>query len=146
MLGRTRSAGKLSFESLQPRRMLAAVTGVDPADQVEIGTADVGGGSTAPDVQAVSLTKYVDKSTTPLMLKCCKGEHLDDATLTVTKSGGDPLGYFAIEMKKVIVSSCLAGGGEDALAENVTLNFAEVRAYHQSLGDEAATAGRTIGM
>ncbi len=111
MLGRTHSPRKLDFESLQPRRMLAAVSGVDmldPADQVEIGG---GGGSGKVDVQDISLTEYVDKSSTPLMLKCCKGEHLDDATLAVRESGDAPVDYLVIKMKKILVTSISSGGG-----------------------------------
>ncbi len=69
MSGRTHFARRLSFEDLQPRQMLAAVTGVDPldldpADQFEVAYDGIDGES---EVQDVSMTKYVDKSSTPLM-------------------------------------------------------------------------------
>ena len=107
-----------------------------------------GGGSGKVDVQDISLTKYVDKATTPLMLKCCKGEHLDDATLTVRKSGGDPVDYLVIEMVKVLVTSVSTGGGggEDRLTENITLNFAEVTTKYQPQADDGSADGGTVDM
>ena len=42
-----------------------------------------GGGAGKVNVQDLSFTKYVDKSSTVLMMACCKGTHYDDAVLTV---------------------------------------------------------------
>ena len=88
-----------------------------------------GGGAGKVNVQDISFTKYVDKSTTNLMSACCKGTHFDDAVLIVRKAGDKPLEYIKITMKEVIVTSVSTGGsgGEDRLTENVTLNFASVK-------------------
>ena len=107
----------------------------------------VGGGKV--NVQDISLTKYIDKSSSPLMLKCCKGDHIDKATLTVRKAGGDkPLEYLIINMSKVMVTSVSTGGsgGEDRLTENVTLNFAKVEVKYQPQDDRGAPDGGTIDM
>jgi type VI secretion system secreted protein Hcp len=88
-----------------------------------------GGGSGKVNVQDLSFTKYIDKSTPDLMLHCCNGKHIPDCTLVVRKAGGDnPLEYLTIKMSDVLVSSVSTGGsgGEDRLTENVTLNFAKV--------------------
>lgn len=107
-----------------------------------------GGGSGKADIQDISFTKFVDKASTPLMLKCCKGEHIPEATLTVMKAGGDPIEYVVIVMTKLLVSSVSTGGsgGDDSLTENVTLNFAEVEAKYQPQDDEGAADGGTIDM
>ena len=87
-----------------------------------------GGGSGKVNVNDLSLTKYVDKSTPNLMKACCNGKPYDEATLTVRKAGADPLDYLKIIMSKVIVRSVDTGGSgdEDRFTENVTLNFNKV--------------------
>ena len=107
-----------------------------------------GGGSGKVSMQDLSFTKYVDTASTPLMLKCCKGEHIDDATLTVRKSGGDPVEYLVIKLTKVLVSSVSTGGsgGEDKLTENVTLNFAHCEVKYQKQDDKGAKDGGSVDM
>ncbi|MCX9156619.1 type VI secretion system tube protein Hcp [Niveibacterium sp. 24ML] len=92
-----------------------------------------GGGSGKVSVQDLSLTKYVDASSNALMLACCKGSHLDQATLVVRKAGDTPLEYIKITLEEVLVTSVSTGGsgGEDRLTENVTLNFAKVKFEYQ---------------
>ena len=79
--------------------------------------------------QDVSVTKYVDSSSTDLALACSCGEHYPEAKLTVRKAGKTPLEYLKITMTDVLISSISTGGsgGEDRLTENVTLNFAKVK-------------------
>jgi type VI secretion system secreted protein Hcp len=95
------------------------------------GSAHAGGGAGAGkvNVQDLSFTKYLDKASPDLQLACCKGTHLDDATLIVRKSGDKPLEYLKITMNEVMVTAVSTGGsgGEDRLTENVTLNFAKVK-------------------
>ena len=95
------------------------------------GTTQVGGGggSGKVNVQDLSFTKYLDKSSPDLMLACCKGTHEKDAKLTMRKAGDKPLEYLIITMTEVLVTSVSTGGsgGEDRLTENVTLNFAKVK-------------------
>jgi type VI secretion system secreted protein Hcp len=95
------------------------------------GSAHTGGGAGAgkANVQDLSFTKYIDKSSPSLQLACCKGSHYTDATLVVRKAGGKPLEYLKITMTEVLISSVSTGGsgGEDRLTENVSLNFAKVK-------------------
>jgi type VI secretion system secreted protein Hcp len=95
------------------------------------GSAHVGGGAGAGkvNVQDLSITKYIDKSTPDLLLTCCNGKHHDTATLIVRKAGEKPLEYLKITMTEVLITSVSTGGsgGEDRLTENVTLNFADVK-------------------
>jgi type VI secretion system secreted protein Hcp len=87
-----------------------------------------GGGAGKVNVQDLSFTKYIDKSSTELMLACCNGKHIPEAKLTIRKAGENPLEYLIITMSDVMVTSVSTGGsgGEDRLTENVTLNFAKV--------------------
>ncbi len=95
------------------------------------GSAHHGGGQGAGkvNVQDLSFTKWIDKSSPDLMLAACNGKHFDKATLIVRKAGEKPLEYLTITMTDLIVTSVSTGGsgGEDRLTENVTLNFAKVK-------------------
>src|SRR5471032_1144068 len=69
------------------------------------GSAHVGGGAGAgkANVQDLSFTKYVDKSTPDLLLSTCNGKHYDVATLVIRKAGEKPLEYLKITMSEVLV-------------------------------------------
>src|SRR6478736_1488135 len=64
------------------------------------GSAHMGGGAGAGkvNVQDLSFTKYVDKSTPDLMLACCVGKHYGTAVLIVRKAGEVPLEYIKITL------------------------------------------------
>lgn len=90
-----------------------------------------GGGSQAlSSHQDLSFVKWCDKSTPGIMHSCSSGKHISKAEMICTKSSGDnkALTYLTIKMHDVIVSSISTGGSgaEDALTENVSLNFAKV--------------------
>ncbi|MCR9244808.1 MAG: type VI secretion system tube protein Hcp [bacterium] len=114
------------------------------------GTMHVGGGGGAGkvNVQDISVTKYVDKSSPDLAKACCEGKHFKDARLIVRKAGGSPLEYLIIEMEKVLVSSVSTGGsgGEDRLTENVTFNFGKVKYKYQPQKDDGAKDGGVVEM
>ena len=99
------------------------------------GSAHQGGGAGAgkANVQDLSFTKYIDKSTPDLMLACCNGKHFDKAVLTVRKAGENPLEYLLVTLENLMVTNVSTGasGGEDRLTENVTLNFARVKVNYK---------------
>ncbi len=114
------------------------------------GSAHVGGGAGAgkAHVQDLSITKYIDKSSTDLLLSSCNGKHHKTATLVVRKAGEKPLEYLKITMSDVLVTSVSTGGsgGEDRLTENVTLNFAKVKIeYTPQKADGSGDATQTVG-
>ncbi len=79
-------------------------------------------------VQDLSITKYVDKASPPLLLRTLNGQIIDSAVLTVRKQGVNPIEFLFITLTDVLVSSISTGGssGEDRLTENVTFNFGKV--------------------
>jgi type VI secretion system secreted protein Hcp len=95
------------------------------------GSTHTGGGSGAGkvNVQDISVTKYIDKSSPDLMKACCNGKHFETADLIVRKAGEKPVEYLTITMTDLIVTAVSTGGsgGEDRLTENVTLNFGAVK-------------------
>ena len=113
------------------------------------GSAHSGGGmgSGKANVQDLSFTKYIDKSSPDLMQATLTGKHFDSAVLVVRKAGGKPLEYVTITMTQVLVSSVSTGGsgGEDRLTENVSLNFAKVKLdYKEQTKDGTAGASPTM--
>jgi type VI secretion system secreted protein Hcp len=106
------------------------------------GSAHVGGGagSGKVNVQDLSFTKYIDKTTPDLMLAACNGKHFPKAVLVVRKAGENPLEYLTITMEEVLITNVSTGGsgGEDRLTENVTINFAKVNLDYK---EQTATGG-----
>ena len=114
------------------------------------GTAHVGGGAGAGkvNVQDLSFTKFIDKSTPDLMLLCCNGKHIPEAKLTVRKAGENPLEYLIVTMTECMITAVSTGGsgGEDRLTENVTINFAQVKVnYVEQTPTGAAGAKPQMG-
>ena len=99
-----------------------------------------GSGSGKVNVQDLSFTKYIDKTTPDLMLAACNGKHFPEAVLVVRKAGETPLEYLTITMTDVLITNVSTGGsgGEDRLTENVTLNFAKVNVDYK---EQTATGG-----
>ena len=107
-----------------------------------------GGGAGKVNVQDLSFTKYLDKSTPNLMLACCNGKHYPEALLTVRKAGENPIEYLKIKMEDVLITSVATGGsgGEDRLTENITMNFAKVNVEYQPQGKDGKKEGGPIPM
>lgn len=114
------------------------------------GSAHMGGGAGAGkvNVQDLSITKYIDKSSTDLMLAACNGKHFPDALLIVRKAGEKPVEYLKIKLTDVLITSVSTGGsgGEDRLTENVSLNFAKVKVdYTPQKQDGSADSTLSMG-
>lgn len=114
------------------------------------GSAHYGGGAGSGKVavQDLSFTHYIDSASHALMLACCTGEHIGEATLVVRKAGKEPLEYVKITFNDLIISSVSTGGsgGEDRLTENVSLNFAKFKyEYTPQKADGTGDAPKTAG-
>lgn len=106
-----------------------------------------GGGAGKVNVNDLSFTKYVDKSTPALLMAVCQGKHFDKVHLVVRKAGGpDALEYIKIELINVMVTGVSSGGsgGEERLTENVSLNFAEFKYVYQPQNDKGAKEGGEV--
>jgi type VI secretion system secreted protein Hcp len=101
------------------------------------GSGHVGGGigSGKADFQDISITKYVDLSSSELLKSVSLGKHFPEAKIIVRKAGGDAkLEYYSIAMKDVMVTSYQTGGSgtEDRLTESLTLAFASIEVTYQA--------------
>src|SRR5450830_1204140 len=106
-----------------------------------------GGGAGKVNIQGLSLTKYVDKSSPNLMMHCASGKHIDKVKLTVRKAGGESqVEYMVINLEEVLVTSLSTGGSgsDDRLTENVTLNFAQVMVDYQPQKADGTKDGGAI--
>src|SRR5689334_9701827 len=76
------------------------------------GSAHTGGGagSGKVNVQDLSFTKYIDLSSTSLMLSCATGKHIPTATLVVRKAGENPLEYLTVIMTECLITAVSTGG------------------------------------
>ena len=97
-----------------------------------------GGGSGRAEFNDLSISKYVDKATTKLMLNCANGTHLNEATLTVRKAGGTALEYIIFKMEKVKITNVVTGGSGDGdrLTENFTLAFENFEVKYTAQEDD----------
>jgi type VI secretion system secreted protein Hcp len=95
------------------------------------GTSHLGGGGGAGKVavQDLVITKYVDKSTPPLMTKLYTGDHIPKALLTVRKAGGEQQEFIKIEMTHIIVTNLTQGASasDDRFTETISINFDTVK-------------------
>jgi type VI secretion system secreted protein Hcp len=142
--------GDLKGESVDDKHkeeidVLAWSWGMSQSGTTHLGT---GAGPGKVNVQDISFTKYVDKSSPNLMQYCCNGKHFAEALLTVRKAGETPLEYLKLTLKDLMITAVSTGGsgGEDRLTENVTLNFSQFKVeYTPQKKDGTGDAAVTIG-
>jgi type VI secretion system secreted protein Hcp len=142
--------GDLKGESVDDKHkeeidVLAWSWGMSKSGTTHLGTVPSPG---KVNVQDISFTKYVDKSSPNLMQYCCNGKHFAEALLTVRKAGETPLEYLKLTLKDLMITAVSTGGsgGEDRLTENVTLNFSQFKVeYTPQKKDGTGDAAVTIG-
>ncbi len=101
-----------------------------------------GGGAGKANIQDISVTKYLDKSSTQFMQALTTGAHADTAILYVSKAGGEQADYLKITLTSVMVTSYSTGGsgGEDMLTENISLAFAKFEVAYSVQDDKGAVS------
>ncbi len=93
-----------------------------------------GGGAGKVNIDNLTLSKDMDKSSPNLMMACSTGKHYPEARLVVRKAGGSSaVEYLVITMKEVMVTSYQtdAVSTSDLLTEVISLNFATVEVSYQ---------------
>jgi len=144
--------GKITFEgtskhALHSKEMQILAWSWGASQSGNFGSGEGGSGAGKANVQDLSITKYLDK-TSPLFLKAVtSGEHTSTATLSMSKAGGEQFDFLKIVLTDVMVTSYSTGGsgGEDMLTENITLTFAKIEFEHykQSKDGSVAQTGKT---
>lgn len=103
-----------------------------------------GGGTGRADFGSLDFTHHLDKATPNLMKLCATGEHVDEAVMTIRKSGTDPQEFLIMTMTKVFVTN-ISPSGQDSggeIYETVSLQFAKVEfEYKPQKEDGSLDAG-----
>jgi type VI secretion system secreted protein Hcp len=110
-----------------------------------------GGGAGKVAVQDIHIVKRVESSSPNVLIACCAGSHIKEATITVRKAGEKPLEFLKMKLEDVLVSSVAwAGhGADEQLTENLSLNFAKIMFDYtpqkaDGTGDATITAGWNV--
>lgn len=88
------------------------------------------------NIQDISFTKYVDKSSGQFIKAVTTGSKSDTATLTMSQAGGTQQDFIILKLTNVMVTSYSTGcsAGEDTPTENITLTFAKFSFDHHTDG------------
>src|SRR6478735_7803575 len=81
---------KYEHEITQPASVTQKTAGARTAEAVEF--------------TEFKLYKLVDAASPKLYEACCKGTHIKEVAIELWGAGGDPLKYFEIKLKEVLVS------------------------------------------
>lgn len=106
-----------------------------------------GGGSGKVNVNDMSFTKYLDKSTPALITACCNGRHIPKATMQLYKAGGGPkpLLYLELKFDEILISSYSTGGSSDGLdrvMENISFNFRRFEYTYTIQNEKGGAVGK----
>jgi type VI secretion system secreted protein Hcp len=97
-----------------------------------------GGGTSKVSMQDMHFTKQIDKSSPNLFGVLTQGKHIDKATITVRKAGGDPKDYLVITLTPCIVSSYNISGhdGGGMPSESFSLNYDKIEFDYKTQDDK----------
>jgi type VI secretion system secreted protein Hcp len=97
-----------------------------------------GAGTSKVALQDIHFTKTIDKSSPNLFGNLTDGKHVDKATLTVRKAGGDPKDYFTITLTPCFVSSYNISGhsGGGMPQESFSLNYDKIEFEYKTQNDK----------
>lgn len=85
-----------------------------------------GSSSGKVDVADLTVTKYCDKSTGPLLQHCAQAKHIPDGEFHVRKHGDKPMEYLKWKFEQILVSNFSTGGaGNEKAMETVSLNMSK---------------------
>lgn len=111
--------------------------------------ASTAGGATSAraDFGDLSVVKMMDSASPNIYLACASGQHIDEVTVDMMRSGGaDKVKYMEIKLKDVIISSVsLGGGGNSIPVETLSLNYGEINwTYTQQKRAGGAGGGNVV--
>lgn len=100
-----------------------------------------GSGTGKVDINDISITKFVDKSSPSIMLACANGKHIPKGKITVRKAGENPLDYFTVDFENILVSGYTTSGsegGSERPSESIALNFSKVKVEYWTQSEKGA--------
>lgn len=104
-----------------------------------------GGGAGRVDFQDLSVSKYYDLSSVPLMQACATGKDIGETVFYFRKQAEDEaLEYLTItlsEAKVTSLSTSVSSGGEERPIESVSFNFKSIKYEYKKQGDKGGNEG-----
>ncbi len=100
--------------------------------QTSTGSVSTGGARTAGrvDHQDMIITKALDAASTPLMLACCRGDHIPEVMIQLHRATSNKEKYYEIKMTDVLVSNVQPKADkkdEESLpVEEISFNYAKI--------------------
>jgi type VI secretion system secreted protein Hcp len=78
------------------------------------------------EIQPVTLTKFIDKSSPMLFLKCATAKNIPTAVITARKAGEGGRDFYTITLSDVWIASLAQSAGEGGVLESVSLSFSKI--------------------
>jgi len=101
------------------------------------------------DMTALAIVKQLDKSSPKLAQACAAGDHFKEATLTLSRAGGDKQPYMKYKLSDVLLESVRTGGstqGEGGVpTEEVGLRYGKIELEYTVVGTDGKAAGNVTG-
>jgi type VI secretion system secreted protein Hcp len=95
-----------------------------------------------------SIVKVLDKASAKLFLSCCKGEHIKDVTLQLSRATGDKQQYMEYKLEDVIISSVRPGGSshshESLPLEEVSFNYGKITLKYTATDHKTGKPGGNV--
>jgi type VI secretion system secreted protein Hcp len=106
-----------------------------------------GSGSGKANVQDMSFSKNLDKTSPVLLQHLLIGTHFKKIVLTLRKvTGATQLPYLVFTMEDALLSSYSTGagmGGDDQIIENLSINFGRIKMEYTLQDSKGNAAGKT---
>jgi type VI secretion system secreted protein Hcp len=104
-----------------------------------------GGGSKHANLQDVSFTKLIDKSSPKLFLASATGDHIKSGLFTFRKAGKQDgqVEYLKIKLSELLISSYHLSdhAGGDLPAEQVSINFSKIEIEYKEQKQDGSLGG-----
>ena len=95
-----------------------------------------------PNHQDLTITKYLDLASCPLIDACNRGHNFKEIKLTVARNDDKALlPYLSYKLENAIISSVSLSGGGDRPMETLTLNYSKITWDFTSQKVESGKAG-----
>jgi len=116
-----------------------------------IGPGQGGSSSGRASLSSFNLMKRTETSSPLLFQKCCAGEHIKEATVTLNKAGGtgkEAEPFLTYKFTGVFIESIQwsgSGGGDDTPTESLSLAYEKVSITYQKQGPTGGVGEPKIG-
>lgn len=96
--------------------------------------------------QPLSVSKYVDKATPPLVMNAALNTTIPSAKLTIRRGGVSPIEYLVVNLAGVTVKELRNGGitFDDRMSENLTLGFTSATITYTPQNPDTGAPGTPV--